>query len=312
MSLPSTCSRLSHGPEGGRTPGCSDSMCVLPGVDSVHAVDVAGVHPLLLAIGNERYNAYRSLKRPEELLTQANAILGQGQMSLAKYLLILNRSDVPHLDIEDCQDYFQEILKRIDWRRDLHFQTQTTIDTLDYSGEGLNAGSKVVWAAVGPPIRELTTELTGLEGLPDGFGNPRLISPGILAVEGPTHESLKSSSEDRSTSIRNTSESLEKLAGLPLDHPINQYPLVVVCDDAEFVSQRFENFLWVTFTRSNPSVDLGGIGASVVHKHWGCRGSLLIDARLKSHHAPPLIEDPEVSKKIDALAAAGLPISKWL
>ena len=130
---------------------------VIPGIDSVHAVDAAGVHPLLLAIGRERYTAYQPLDRPQELLTQANAILGQGQMSLAKYLFILNRPDVPQLDIDHISDFLLELLRRIDWQRDVHFQTRTTIDTLDYSGEGLNQGSKVVLAAVGARRRDLPT-----------------------------------------------------------------------------------------------------------------------------------------------------------
>ncbi|MEZ6125501.1 MAG: UbiD family decarboxylase [Planctomycetaceae bacterium] len=58
---------------------------VLPGVHAVHAVDESGVHPLLLAIGSERYVPYAAQRQPMELLTNANAILGQGQLSLAKY-----------------------------------------------------------------------------------------------------------------------------------------------------------------------------------------------------------------------------------
>ena len=132
---------------------------VIPGVHAVHAVDAAGVHPLLLAIGSERYVPYESRRKPRELLTQANAILGQGQMSLAKYLLIVDRQDDPQLDIHDVAAFLQHLLCRIDWTRDVHFQTCTTIDTLDYSGTGINEGSKVVWAAVGPPRRSLPTEL---------------------------------------------------------------------------------------------------------------------------------------------------------
>src|SRR5262245_22023032 len=66
---------------------------VLPGVKAVHAVDAAGVHPLLLAIGSERYTPFMGTPRPQELLTQACAILGQGQLSLAKFLFIANRFD---------------------------------------------------------------------------------------------------------------------------------------------------------------------------------------------------------------------------
>ncbi len=124
---------------------------VLPGVKAVHAVDAAGVHPLLLAIGSERYWPFADSQRPQEILTQANAILGQGQLSLAKFLWIANEADDPALDVNDVAAFFKHMLQRADWTRDLHFQTQTTMDTLDYSGGALNAGSKVVIAAVGPP-----------------------------------------------------------------------------------------------------------------------------------------------------------------
>ncbi len=132
---------------------------VVPGVHAVHAVDAAGVHPLLLAIGSERYVPYAKERRPQELLTHANALLGQGQLSLAKYLLIVAKEDDPDLDIHDIPAFFRHLLERVDWRTDLHFQTRTTIDTLDYSGTGLNEGSKVVIAAAGPMRRQLATRL---------------------------------------------------------------------------------------------------------------------------------------------------------
>ena len=76
---------------------------VLPGIKAVNAVDASGVHPLLLAIGSERYVPYRPTDRPQELLTQANAVLGQGQMSLAKYLWIIDEACDPELDIDDIE-----------------------------------------------------------------------------------------------------------------------------------------------------------------------------------------------------------------
>ena len=96
---------------------------VVPGVHAVHAVDAAGVHPLLLAIGSERYVPYAKERRPQELLTCANAILGQGQLSLAKYLFIVAQEDAPELDIHDIPAFFRHLLERVDWRTDLHFQT---------------------------------------------------------------------------------------------------------------------------------------------------------------------------------------------
>jgi 4-hydroxy-3-polyprenylbenzoate decarboxylase len=139
---------------------------VLPGVSSVHAVDASGVHPLLLAVGSERYLPWKRADRPAELLTQAAAILGQGQLSLAKYLFIVAGGDAPGLDAHDVRPFLAHLLARADWRRDCHFHTETTIDTLDYSGTGFNAGSKLVVAARGPAIRELPVSLPAGPSLP--------------------------------------------------------------------------------------------------------------------------------------------------
>jgi len=89
---------------------------------------------------------------------------------------------------------------------------------------------------------------------------------------------------------------------------VNRFPLIVLVDESSFVGESLKNFLWVTFTRSNPATDIHGIGEFVESKHWGCRGSLVIDARIKPHHAPPLIDDPEVMRRVDALGAAGGPL----
>ncbi|HEX4073350.1 MAG TPA: UbiD family decarboxylase [Planctomycetaceae bacterium] len=272
---------------------------VIPGVHAVHAVDAAGVHPLLLAIGSERYVPYASQRKPQELLTNANAILGQGQLSLAKYLLIVAREDDPGLDIQDIPRFFTHVLSRVDWQGDLHFQTQTTIDTLDYSGSGLNAGSKLVIAAAGPVRRELPVVLPADLHLPDGFREPRACLPGVLALAGPPF----------SVTSNETEPAIERFcAAIDVAHPLNAFPLVVVVDDSDFTSQSLRNFLWVTFTRSNPAADVHGIGEQIHQKHWGCRGSLIIDARSKPHHAPPLVEDPEISKRVDRLGAPGGPL----
>ena len=272
---------------------------VIPGVHAVHAVDAAGVHPLLLAIGSERYVPYASQRKPQELLTNANAILGQGQLSLAKYLFIVAQEDDPGLDIHDIPRFFGHVLSRVDWRSDLHFQTQTTIDTLDYSGSALNAGSKLVIAAAGPVRRELPIVLPTDLPLPDGFREPRVCLPGVLAIAAPPF----------SATSNETEPAIERFcAAIDVAHPLNAFPLVVVVDDSDFTSQSLRNFLWVTFTRSNPAADVHGIGEQIHQKHWGCRGSLIIDARSKPHHAPPLVEDPDVSKRVDRLGAPGGPL----
>lgn len=268
---------------------------VLHGVKAVHAVDVAGVHPLLLAIGSERYTPYDGVLKPQELLTQANAILGQGQLSLAKYLLIVAEQDNPGLDIHDCRAMLGHLLERVDWRRDLHFQTSTTIDTLDYSGGGFNSGSKLVIAAAGPVRRTLSRELPADLRLPGGWSSAALAMPGVLLVQRETPDC--------------SDQAVERLCEYWLNRPLpGGIALVVVVDDAQFCSRSLENFLWVTFTRSNPATDLYGVDATTLHRHWGCTGPLVIDARVKPFHAPPLEEDPALICKIENMAAAGGPL----
>ncbi len=274
---------------------------VLPGVRAVHAVDAAGVHPLLLAVGTERYTPYRPIEFPQEILTQAQAILGQGQLSLAKYLWILDGISCPQADVASIGEFFQQVLERVDWSRDLHFQTQTTIDTLDYSGAELNRGSKVVIAAAGPARRSLGQTIPDVD-LPAGFHSPRVILPGVLVITGPAFPPAKRSDGELGVRLFST---------WPLV-PSDGFPLVVVVDDSEFAAKSLENFLWVTFTRSNPASDIDGREAFVAEKHWGCRETLLIDARCKPHHSDVMEVDPNTAARVDALASRGGPLARYL
>jgi 4-hydroxy-3-polyprenylbenzoate decarboxylase len=277
---------------------------VVAGVHAVHAVDAAGVHPLLLAIGSERYVPYASERRPQELLTCANALLGQGQLSLAKYLLIAAREDDPELDIHDIGAFLRHLLERVDWQRDLHFQTRTTIDTLDYTGSGLNEGSKVVIAAAGRKRRGLGVGVPEKLPLPEGFGEPRVCLPGVLALEAPKYaEGHGGSTSPEVEGVCRALGQTDALAG---------FPLVVLVDDSDFAAHSLKNFLWVTFTRSDPAADVHGVGAFVQQKHWGCTGPLVIDARIKPHHAPPLEEDPEVTRRVEALGVPGGPLYRLI
>ena len=268
---------------------------VLPGIKGVHAVDAAGVHPLLLAVGSERYTPYSSDHKPQELLTQASAILGQGQLSLAKYLLIVNGNDDPRLDVHDIEQFFTHVLQRCDWRRDLHFHTCTTMDTLDYSAQGINSGSKVIIAANGEVRRELPTKLPADLRLPQGFSTPAIAASGIMIIQGP-------SCSDNSELVQQSMQQFCQF--FTASDAINQFPLIIISDDSEFAACNLNNFLWTTFTRSDPAQDIYGIESFTTNKHWGCNGSLLIDARRKPHHAPPLIDDPAIEKKIDSLGAS--------
>ncbi|HTN38912.1 MAG TPA: UbiD family decarboxylase [Arachidicoccus sp.] len=262
----------------------------IPGLKAVHAVDAAGVHPLLLALGSERYTPYSPLQQPAEILTIANRILGTGQLSLAKYLLI-TADPKEQLSVQNIPEFLQYVLERIDFTRDLHFQTCTTIDTLDYSGTGLNTGSKVIFAAYGPVIRNLINKV------PDflnqwGDKKTGIVLPGILAIEMPPFTAYLQAGKEIDALTDQLLSEIENLKGVAL---------IVLTEDVQFIEASLANFLWVTFTRSNPASDIYGVDASTQNKHWGCKGPIIIDSRKKPHHAPALELNAEVAKKVDQL-----------
>lgn len=267
----------------------------IPGLKEIHAVDAAGVHPLLLAVGSERYTPYMPTKHPSEILTIANHILGTGQLSLAKFLFI-SSDDSNKLSANHISEYFDYILKRIDLARDIHFYTKTTIDTLDYSGNALNEGSKVVLAAYGDVRRNPCTDIPEAFKNLKYFTNPHLAIPGIVCLSAPKFQSYNKTQEEIHLLNEQLMSAIESL---------NDSPFIILCDESSFSAKNMNNFLWVTFTRSNPSHDIYGIDSFYEHKHWGCNGPLIIDARIKPHHAPVVEKDPEVERRIQRLFNKG-------
>ena len=265
----------------------------IPGLHSVHAVDAAGVHPLLLAVGSERYTPYTPAQQPAELLTIANHILGTGQLSLAKFLFITG-SATQKIDAQDTLSFMTYLLERINFTRDIHFHTHTTMDTLDYSGTGINSGSKVVLAAYGDKIRDLSNEVPTVLNKLEGFGAAGLAMPGVVCLTAPSY-----------TNAQDAASQMNALDAQLSNTPLEGIAIIVICDDAGFTAQTLNNYLWVTYTRSNPSHDIYGIGAFTQNKHWGCTGPLVIDARIKPHHAPVLIKDEAVEKRVDQLFEKG-------
>ena len=246
----------------------------IPGIRAVHAVDEAGVHPLLLAMGRETYLPLDPNRRAAELHTLAHAILGYGQLSLAKYLFLAAEEDDPNLSVYDTAQFLQHVLRRVDWRSDVHFVTKTTADTLDYTDGELHRGSKMYVTVSGKPRRDLAVSLSAIPGVP--AKNPRLVMPGVLCVEEIDYNLLSPDS-------------------------CLLTPLIVLVDDSSEASSSLRNFLWTTFTKSDPASDVRGIGEFVENKHWGCTGALVINAKRKPHHAPELVELPEVAKRADVI-----------
>lgn len=276
---------------------------VFAGVHEVHAVDAAGVHPLLLVLGSERYTPYEAERTPRELLTCGLHVLGTTQTALAKYALVAAHEDDSRLTAQDTPQFFRHMLERTDFTRDLHCLTRTPTDTLDYTGTALHEGSKLIWTAAGGPRRVLGTALADGMPLAEGFTTPCMVGAGIVAVRGPAHTAERGEQDPR----------VEAFAqGLAQWRQKEQFPLVVIVDDAAFTAHSWDNFLWITFTRSDPAADIYGAGARTHSKHWGCDGPLVIDARLKCFQAPPLEEDPAIERRVDALGAAGGPLHGWV
>lgn len=267
----------------------------IPGLKQVNAVDAAGVHPLLLAIGSERYTPYMPAKQPAEILTIANHILGTGQLSLAKFLFI-TADNTNHLSTNNVESFMEYLLARIDLTRDIHFYTNTTIDTLDYSGTGLNSGSKVVFAAYGEVKRELCKEIPGILKELRNFKNPQFCMPGVLALQTNAFTSYEEANNEMQLLNNQLMNNLNDL---------HQIPFLIVCDDSIFLSAHLNNYLWATYTKTNPSHDIYGINSFTTNKHWGCNGPLVIDARIKPHHAPVVEKDPAIERKIDKLFNKG-------
>jgi 4-hydroxy-3-polyprenylbenzoate decarboxylase len=273
----------------------------IPGVTRVHAVDASGVHPLLLAKAHERYLPYNE-RKPRELLTHANAILGTGQLSLAKYLLICAHEDNPELDITNEKEFILHILERIDFSRDIHFQTRTTMDTLDYSSGKINRGSKVIIAAAGAQKRELSTKISSKFIFDPSFPDPEMPAPGIVVFKGPRFINYEKAEKEINCLLKS-------LPGIEI---MESLPLLIIADNPEHVCSRFSNFLWTVFTKSNPSHDIYGANSHTRFKHWGCSAPLLIDAREKVFHAPLLEPSREVAKAIERFGLRGKSLAGLL
>ena len=300
----------------------------IPGVHAVHAVDAAGVHPLCLAIASERFVPYArpENREPMELLKTANALLGFNQVSLSKYLMVaakedasgtLDASEIPadrsagqdaceSLDVRDVPAFFAHVLERIDFSRDLHFQTSTTIDTLDYTGTSLNHGSKLVVAAAGLKRRELRDNSADLASLalPAGFTNPKIAMKGVLAIQW------------NATGAAPSSDDITPLLDALTKWQFREnYPWVSIVDDTSTIGgstqKSLDDFIWMTFTRSDPAQDAYGPDAHFVDKHWSIQAPLVIDARIKPRHQKPLsVPETVIGDASKILDNAGIPLRR--
>jgi 4-hydroxy-3-polyprenylbenzoate decarboxylase len=269
----------------------------LPGVEAVHAVDASGVHPLCLAVAKENFVPYVSPeeREPLELIKTANALLGFNQVSLSKYLMVAAKEDASgSLDVRDVPAFFAHVLERVDFARDLHFQTSTFIDTLDYTGTRLNHGSKLVITAAGVKRRELRNENADLDTLklPAGFSNARIAMKGVLAIQWNGGE------------MRDSDIAALRDAFASWEYHEN-YPWASIVNDTSTIGdpqKGIDDFLWMTFTRSDPAQDAHGLDERFIQKHWAIDAPLIVDATIKPRHQDVLeVPDNVVARAREVL-----------
>ena len=225
---------------------------VMPAVDKLWSYGETGYHSLAAAVVKQRYK--------REAMASAFRILGEGQLSLTKFLLVTDR----YVDVRDFRATLEHILARTNTDTDLYVFSNLSMDTLDYTGPAVNEGSKGVWLGLGDAVRMLPREFSG--SLPAGVTDVRVFCGGCLVVGGPSY-----TTEPNAAS---------RLAG---DHAFEHWPLVVVSDEPARAAASPMNFLWTTFTRFEPAADIHAAERQIVRNHIAYRAPIVIDARLKPH-----------------------------
>jgi 3-polyprenyl-4-hydroxybenzoate decarboxylase len=239
-----------------------------------------GFHCLAAARVMDRY--------PREAFAAGLRILGEGQLSLTKFLILTDGN----IDVEDFPKLWQHVLARVDWGKDLFVFANVSQDTLDYTGPSVNKGSKAMLFGLGrEPIRDLPETFTG--SLPDKLAHPKAFLPGTLVVQGP----------DYGTDPELAKE-IANWQGLA------DWPVVILVDDSTAATLNLQEFLWTFFTRFEPAADIHGAEQSVVRYHVGLKAPIVFDCRMKPWYTDVLEVDPKTKQKVDARIHELLP-SKW-
>ena len=241
---------------------------VMSGVRSLWSYGETGYHSLSAAVVRERYK--------REAMASAFRILGEGQLSLTKFLLLI---DAP-VDLKDFRAVLEHLLARTDPRTDLFLLPNLSMDSLDYAGPTINEGSKGVWLGLGAARRSLPREFSG--SLPAGVRRVLPFCAGCLVVEGVPYASEPAQAA--------------RIAAHP---DFAAWPLLVLSDDAARAAKSAMNFLWTTFTRFDPSRDLVGARTELSGGHAVRHAPIAIDARMKPWYPEELYTDETTAALVD-------------
>jgi 4-hydroxybenzoate decarboxylase subunit C len=239
---------------------------VMPAVRDLWSYGETGYHSLAGAVVKQRYK--------REAMASAFRILGEGQLSLTKFLLVTDRQ----VDLRDFPATLEHLLARTNSQTDLYVFSNLSMDTLDYSGPTVNEGSKGVWLGLGEPVRELPREFRPSVPPPADVRDVRVFCGGCLVIGGPAYD------VDR--------EAASRLAAHPA---FTGWPLIVLSDDAARAARSTMNFLWTTFTRFEPAADIHASATRVSRNHLAYQEPVVIDARMKPWYPKELSCRPEVA-----------------
>ncbi|MCL2457765.1 MAG: UbiD family decarboxylase [Desulfobulbus sp.] len=250
---------------------------VMKGVVQLKTFGETGFHCLAAARVTDRY--------PREAFAAGLRILGEGQLSLTKFLLVTDGS----IDVADFPRLWQHILERIQWERDLFVFANVSQDTLDYTGPSVNKGSKAMMLGLGQEkCRELPLEFSG--SLPGQCDHPRPYLPGTLVVQGESYESAP------------------KLAAHLAAFPgVASWPVIVLVDSTSEATSSLQEFLWTFFTRFEPAADIHGRAQTVHRFHVGLQPPIVFDCRMKPWYTEVLEVDPATRQLVDEKIATILP-----
>ena len=239
---------------------------VMPGVRDLWSYGETGYHSLAAAVVRERY--------AREAMASALRILGEGQLSLTKFLLV---TDQP-VDLRDFRATLEHVLERTQPQTDLYVLGNTSMDTLDYTGPAVNRGSKGIWLGLGPKVRDLPREFRPPVPPPPEVTDVRVFCGGCLVLGGPSFES-----------------DLDAAPRLAAHAAFAGWPLLVLTDEPARAARSAMNFLWTTFTRFEPAADIHAASRWIARNHLAYEPPILIDARLKPGFPNELRADPETA-----------------
>jgi 4-hydroxybenzoate decarboxylase subunit C len=241
---------------------------VMPAVEGLWSYGETGYHSLAAAIVKQRYK--------REAMASAFRILGEGQLSLTKFLLVTDR----HIDLRDFKATLEHVLARTTPETDLYVFSNLSMDTLDYTGPRVNEGSKGVWLGLGDPVRDLPREFSSAS-VPLGVTDVRVFCGGCLVVGAPSYTSEPGAA-----------------ARLAADPAFAAWPLIVVTDEPRRAAASAMNFLWTTFTRFEPAADIHAAGREIIRNHIAYRGPVAIDARLKPWYPKELTTRADIAARV--------------